>query len=332
MRRITFQLLLPGSKLAARAEDDRIPITLIQRALQCQTLSSDSAASNPTVSGWTVLVPAGWGSAFWHSLVYADTRIAGLRERSQQYYEAGVANFPQDYPCTKAFNREVKAKAEVDEARWLRRPPAKRVNYTKLRIPSPWSPDFEKVGRTYDTEIVGQPILEPEPRLVSASKPWLASGALIKRYIDKLQTKADWRKGTMLVAEMHRSLLEVVEYDLLKRGLKKLHHATAKRLLHRAFVRVALKPIKRGTPKYNAVIYVPNPEVAGKIREDIAIGKNPALLNSGTNKRKLGDMSEAEAAPVDIDEESGEEEETDNGSDSDENVSPVEQGVPGPPS
>ena len=143
------QLLLPGTPLSAQAQDDRIPIILIQRTIASPASSSSAAPSSSDpcapISGWTLLLPAGWGLPFFHSLAHADTRIGGLRERAQQSFEAGCAHFPQDWPGTPAYAVEAAGKEKGARSQWERRPPAKRVNFGKLGTESPFSQDFAKV-------------------------------------------------------------------------------------------------------------------------------------------------------------------------------------------
>lgn len=145
------ELLIPGTGLSAKAQDDRIPILLIQRSLSPATYQPSSASSilsstpPATLSGWTILIPSGWGAAFFHSLVYADTRVGGLRERAQQHYEAGLPNFPEDGLTTTAYLKDVSIRAREEQQRWEKKPPAKRINYAKLGTENPWKPNWQKV-------------------------------------------------------------------------------------------------------------------------------------------------------------------------------------------
>lgn len=102
----------------------------------------NGSAINVIVAGWTLLVPAGWGNAFWHSLAYADARVGGLRERGQMSFEAGTSHFPEDWPGTTAYNQEAKTKATELQQKWDRKPPSKRVNFDKMQTLSPWKADF----------------------------------------------------------------------------------------------------------------------------------------------------------------------------------------------
>ena len=83
--------------------------------------------------------------ALWNSLTYTGTRVGGQRERQTQAYEAGTAYFPRDYPSSSAYKEWAARKASEERTIWLRKPPAKRVNYDKLGVRSPWQADWEVV-------------------------------------------------------------------------------------------------------------------------------------------------------------------------------------------
>ncbi|KIJ61144.1 hypothetical protein HYDPIDRAFT_97259 [Hydnomerulius pinastri MD-312] len=141
--------LVPGTPLNPLRQDDRIPILLIQRSLEpCPPSSSTSASisnNSQGIHGWTLLFPAGWSMPFLTSLVYTGTRIAGQRERTKQFFEAGVPGFPMDYPTLSVYDATSKERAENARQRWERTPPAKKPNYEKLGTRSPWSADWAVV-------------------------------------------------------------------------------------------------------------------------------------------------------------------------------------------
>jgi len=95
--------------------------------------------------------------AFWNSLIYTGTRVGGQRERQTQAYEAGTAYFPRDYPSSSAYKEWAAGKASEEKAVWLRKPPAKRVNYGKLGVRSPWQADWEVV-----LGLKAEPFIQPQ--------------------------------------------------------------------------------------------------------------------------------------------------------------------------
>ncbi|GAA5870535.1 hypothetical protein JCM1840_004794 [Sporobolomyces johnsonii] len=132
--------LVPGTPLRPLAQDDRIPLLLTQR-----TLTPPSSSSSAPMSSFTLTLPSGWGMPFLSSLAYSTPRIGGLRERSLQFYEAGAARFPEDYPGTEAFDEWEARREESERGYWERRPPAKRPNYQKLGTKEPWRIEMEGV-------------------------------------------------------------------------------------------------------------------------------------------------------------------------------------------
>ncbi|KAI3628517.1 ribonuclease P [Malassezia furfur] len=112
--------LVPGERLRPTAGDDRIPVVLIA-----------SWQDSPLASGYTLLVPRGWGLPFWHSLVFTGARVLGQEQLRQRYLNAGLASFPHDWVASRAYAvLEHEAAARRVEA-WRRKPPAKRVNYDR---------------------------------------------------------------------------------------------------------------------------------------------------------------------------------------------------------
>ncbi|KAI5481336.1 ribonuclease P/MRP protein subunit POP1 [Pseudohyphozyma bogoriensis] len=128
------KLLLPGSSLAPLAQDDRIPLLLSTFTLS----SSTPSIATPPISGLTLTIPAGWSMPFWMSLVHSQPRIAGILQRSQYHFEAGVPRFPEDFPGCKSFAEAEVRREQVERGRWERRPPAKRHNFQKSGDEHPW--------------------------------------------------------------------------------------------------------------------------------------------------------------------------------------------------
>ncbi len=49
-----------------------------------------------------LVVPGGWGLDFWLALQFSNARAAGLRDKLHLDFEAGMVNFPADYPDSSA--------------------------------------------------------------------------------------------------------------------------------------------------------------------------------------------------------------------------------------
>ena len=89
--------------------------------------------------------------AFWIALVYRGARSGGLQESQTLALEQGVPFFPNDFPDTpagKAYNAKLK---EDGEAQYKRYPPAKRPNYEKLGVKSPFSPPWKELVEDWNS-------------------------------------------------------------------------------------------------------------------------------------------------------------------------------------
>lgn len=126
-----IQMLVPGARLKPTEQDDRVPVVVIQRTVGDPTYRKQ-------LFGYTLLVPRGWGQAFWLSLVHPGTKVLGQAQVRQQHLNAGLLSFPQDWPGAAAYVAlETESAAQRRDA-WERRPPAKRVNFDAARRPHPF--------------------------------------------------------------------------------------------------------------------------------------------------------------------------------------------------
>lgn len=224
-------------------KDARLPVMLAQRTVSPVPLPSASAGStSDEMCGWTLTVPAGWGMAFWSSLVHAQARVGGLRERGQQSFEAGGARFPEDYPGTHACFKHLIRTASEDESYWLRCPPAKRPNYAKLGTPNPFFTAFEElVASSKKSEEVAVPPHGPLH---------LVPSLIVELLINKLNdSTSDWAGASQRVRD---------EVDRLATAWLALSPETpiaSSGPFHGAIVRVRVVPIGRGAPEELAMIY-----------------------------------------------------------------------------
>jgi hypothetical protein len=122
-------------------QDARIPLLLIQRSSGTD-IGNRSQIARELTHGWRLILPAGWGNAFWKSFVFAGMRVGGLREQRAQHTEAGLPCFPYDFPGTAAYEAWSEQEARQAQEEYERRPPAKRPNYTKLQADAPFAPAF----------------------------------------------------------------------------------------------------------------------------------------------------------------------------------------------
>ncbi|TPX34544.1 hypothetical protein SmJEL517_g02836 [Synchytrium microbalum] len=143
------QNLIPGTRLKSTDQDALIPILLIQRSAAHQTQESVALQSSRGLAdGWDVILPKEWGHAFWKSFIFAGARAGGLRERHNAHFESGLPHFPYEYPETHAGRSYSMGIQLKEQGKWSRRPPAKRVNYSKLKVPSPFRAPFETLVKS----------------------------------------------------------------------------------------------------------------------------------------------------------------------------------------
>lgn len=261
--------MVPGTRLEAGPEDNSIPIMLVQRSIGPELVDKEGQgrSTKNAIFGWTLIVPSGWGSAFWHSLAFADTRIGGLRERAQQYFEAGCPSFPEDYACTHAFKIEIDKKAKDLSARWHRTPAAKRVSYTKLKTDSPWRPAFTDIA----SKLREIPIQSVQGWTSSQPQhaPHLIGGRLLPKILpEAANIVRNNIEFTDPMVTLQTSFRKEVNNSRTRRGL-----TTAETRVTDAFVKVRLNPLTRGSPKYNAIIYMLTEPQVYIIRDQLKAGK-----------------------------------------------------------
>ena len=80
--------------------------------------------------------------AFWIAFVYRGARVGGARELATCSREQGVPHFPCDFPDTQSGREYNEEQRRIGEEKYKGYPPAKRPNYVKFAIDSPFAPDW----------------------------------------------------------------------------------------------------------------------------------------------------------------------------------------------
>ena len=301
---------MPGTPLQSTQKDDRIPVLLIQRSIESTsplTPSTPQHTSDSTaLHGWTLIIPQGWAMPFLPSLIHTGTRVGGQRERQTQTYEGGRAFFPRDYPLTEAYEEYADEREAEEQARWERRPPAKRVNYAKIGTRSPWRADWEVVlgledppaaagdedeelvpAQRADVEMAETEGEEAEASAVPAGtggekeiRPWLLRGQDVPSILQNISAMFTPTAG----------LLDSVNQLRIKRGLDPLGGSTrAADLWKGALVRVRVLLCGRGNPEDLALIYSIDDDEARRWNEAEVKRKQgvPALLGEGEDETEV---------------------------------------------
>lgn len=126
-----------------RTESYKDQLSLKQIAIQKDKDDTKSRSSFPVIiyksssNMWTVLLPWYWVLPVWHALNHiAHLNHAGLLQSHQLSFEQSKLFFPDDYPFTKSGFIENLLASKEKSAKWGKKPVAKRINYSKLKISS----------------------------------------------------------------------------------------------------------------------------------------------------------------------------------------------------
>lgn len=110
-----------------------IPILLLQNP------GSTNSSGDPGYgSGWDVVIPRGWGMAFWLGLIYRGARSIGLEELKRINYEAAHLPFPDFYPDSKSGKEFQLTAYQRLSSKYERMPRSKRPHYKKLKVQTPF--------------------------------------------------------------------------------------------------------------------------------------------------------------------------------------------------
>ncbi|XP_042346265.1 ribonucleases P/MRP protein subunit POP1 isoform X2 [Plectropomus leopardus] len=144
LNRRRSEVLVPGSQLSPTPLQGRVPILLVhQPGKQVGHEMSNWGA------GWDLLLPKGWGMAFWIPLVYRGVRIGGLNMSLKHSQNKGAPHFPHDFPdCPGGVRFQEEQEAELLD-KFKRRPPAKRTNYIKHGCLAPFCCPWQQLAEEW---------------------------------------------------------------------------------------------------------------------------------------------------------------------------------------
>ncbi|XP_044063010.1 ribonucleases P/MRP protein subunit POP1 isoform X2 [Siniperca chuatsi] len=139
------EVLVPGSRLSPIPLQGRVPILLVhQPGKQVGHEMSSWGA------GWDLLLPKGWGMAFWVPLVYRGVRIGGLNMSLKYSQNKGAPHFPHDFPdCPAGIRFQEEQEVEL-LYKFKRRPPAKRTNYVKHGCLAPFRCPWQQLTEEWE--------------------------------------------------------------------------------------------------------------------------------------------------------------------------------------
>lgn len=151
LNRMRSELLVPGSQLDLGARESKIPVLLIQQP--GKVTGGDRLGWG---SGWDILLPKGWGMAFWIPFIYRGARVGGLKEAAVHSQYRRSPNIPGDFPDCQAGVLFAEDQAKDLLEKYRRRPPAKRPNYVKFGTLAPFCCPWEQLTRDWESRVHAQ--------------------------------------------------------------------------------------------------------------------------------------------------------------------------------
>ncbi|XP_055476131.1 ribonucleases P/MRP protein subunit POP1 [Psammomys obesus] len=151
LNRMRSELLVPGSQLVLGPRESKIPILLIQQP--GKVTGEDRLGWG---SGWDILLPKGWGMAFWIPFIYRGARVGGLKEATVHSQYRRSPTIPGDFPDCQAGVLFAEDQARDLLEKYKRRPPAKRPNYVKLGTLAPFCCPWEQLTQDWEARVQAQ--------------------------------------------------------------------------------------------------------------------------------------------------------------------------------
>uniref|UniRef100_A0A3B4BG19 Uncharacterized protein n=1 Tax=Periophthalmus magnuspinnatus TaxID=409849 RepID=A0A3B4BG19_9GOBI len=145
LNRMKSDMLVPGSRLQPMTLQGRVPVLLVH-----QPGKQVGHEMNTWGAGWDILLPKGWGMAFWVPLVYRGVRQGGLHMTLKHSQNKSSPNFPHDYPdCPAGIKFQEEQEAQLLD-KFKRHPPAKRTNYIKLGCLAPFRCPWKQLAEEWE--------------------------------------------------------------------------------------------------------------------------------------------------------------------------------------
>ncbi|XP_029958080.1 ribonucleases P/MRP protein subunit POP1 [Salarias fasciatus] len=145
LNRIRSEVLVPGSRLSSSPLQGRVPVLLVH-----QPGKQAGHEMSCWGAGWDLLLPKGWGMAFWIPLVYRGVRVGGLNMSLKHSQNKAAPHFPHDYPdCPAGARFQEEQEAELLDS-FTRHPPAKRTNYIKHGCLAPFRCPWQQLAEEWE--------------------------------------------------------------------------------------------------------------------------------------------------------------------------------------
>ncbi|XP_023667281.2 ribonucleases P/MRP protein subunit POP1 [Paramormyrops kingsleyae] len=264
LNQMKSELLVPGSRLQATPQHGRIPVLLVQ-----QPGKQTGTEMGSWGAGWDLLLPKGWGMAFWVPLVYRGVRVGGQQEALKHSQNKGAPHFPHDFPdCPAGARFQSEQEAQFCET-YKRRPPAKRPNFIKHGSLAPFLCPWQQLAEEWET-IAGEggggapslpPSEVPDPQPQDLTSPAddalrLERGFTVLRDRKALQQLSAWCRPTSSRGQRSRRPGRPRQAE---RPIQPFA-ASLSALQHRSLVWARLSLLRKGRPALHAAICMPAAE------------------------------------------------------------------------
>ncbi|KAM6968283.1 ribonucleases P/MRP protein subunit POP1 [Aplochiton taeniatus] len=275
LNRMKSELLVPGSRLKPTPPQGRVPLLLVQQP--GKQVGQEMASWG---AGWDLILPKGWGMAFWVPLIYRGVRVAGLRMSLKHSQNKGAPHFPHDYPDCPAGGRFQEEQERELLDKFKRRPPAKRTNYIKHGCLAPFCCPWQQLSEEWDmivreggedregvakiqAKTVVQPLL-PKKEEVTQQHGLVVT---TQTHFTVLRN----RKSLRLLSGWCRPTSSKGQRSIRPGAVPPLDHSSATSLLAahgNSVVWVRLSLLSKGQPELHALVCVPTPEDLKLLRSD----------------------------------------------------------------
>uniref|UniRef100_W5MUE7 POP1 homolog, ribonuclease P/MRP subunit n=1 Tax=Lepisosteus oculatus TaxID=7918 RepID=W5MUE7_LEPOC len=145
LNRMRSELLVPASQLSPTPPQSRVPVLLVH-----QPGKQVGEEKSSWGTGWDLLLPKGWGMAFWIPLIFRGVRVGGLQEALKHSQNKGAPHFPGDFPDCPAGARFLREQETQLVDHYRRRPPAKRPNYIKHGCLAPFRCPWQQLAEEWE--------------------------------------------------------------------------------------------------------------------------------------------------------------------------------------
>ncbi|KAM8870563.1 ribonucleases P/MRP protein subunit POP1 [Spinachia spinachia] len=270
LNRMKSEVLVPGSRLSPTPLQGRVPLLLVH-----QPGKQVGHEMSCWGAGWDLLLPKGWGMAFWVPLVYRGVGIGGLTMSLKHSENKGAAHFPHDYPdCPAGARFQEEQEAEL-LSKFKRYPPAKRPNYIKHGCLAPFCCPWQQLAEEWDlilsegekkeegrqTQITTQAdtemMEERQSGDLTVTKPLHRVSVL--RNKKSLKVLSGWCRPTTSKGQRARSGGSPLDLPTMMRFLSA--HGTS-------LVWVRLSLLSKGKPELHAMVCAPTAEDLKRLGKD----------------------------------------------------------------